>query len=123
MNTVLKNFTDAFDMHPFTDRANSLGTRKTFSLYGRLTTDLSTCKKFLLPNTKVRIKLIRARSNFYMLSDNPNLSLKMVDYSLFSRRILVAEPNHRYLQWNLEIEPAQCNYMKTTARTFIIPSH
>ena len=53
MKTVLKNFTDAFDMHPFTDRANSLGTRKTFSLYGRLTTDLSTCKKILLPNTKV----------------------------------------------------------------------
>ena len=58
-----------------------------------------------------------------MLSDNPNLSLKIVDYSLFSRRSLVAEPNHRYLQWNLEIEPAQCNYMETTARMFIIPSH
>ena len=57
-----------------------------------------------------------------MLSDNPNVSLKIVDCSLFTRRILVAEPNHQYLQWNLEREPAQYNYMETIARTFIIPS-
>ena len=113
---------DAFDMYPFTDRANSLGTGITFSLYGRLAIDLFTCEKLLLPNTKVRIKLIRARPNFYMLSDNPNVSLKIVDCSLFTRRILVAEPNHQYLQWNLEREPAQYNYMETIARTFIIPS-
>ena len=55
---------DAFDMYPFTDRANSLGTRITFSFYGRLAIDLFTCEKLLLPNTKVRIKLIRARPNF-----------------------------------------------------------
>ena len=109
-------------MHPFTDRANSLGTVITFSLYGRLAIDLFTCEKLLLPNTKVRIKLIRARPNFYMLSDNPNIRLKTVDCSLFNRRILVAEPNHQYLQWNLEREPAQYKYMETIARTSIIPS-
>ena len=57
-----------------------------------------------------------------MLSDNPNVSLKIVVFLLFTRRILVAERNHQYLQWNLEIIPAQYNYMKTIARTFIIPS-
>ena len=113
---------DAFDMYPFTDKANSLGTGITFSLYGKLAIDLFTCEKLLLPNTKVRIKLIRARPNFYMLSDNPNVSLKIVDCSLFTRRVLVAEPNHQYLQWNLEREPAHYNYMETIARTFIIPS-
>ena len=113
---------DAFDMHPFTDRANSLGTGITFSLYGRLAIDLFTCEKLLLPNTKVRIKLNRARPNFYMLSDNSNVSLKIVDCSLFTRRILVAELNHQYLQLNLEREPAQYNYMETIARTFIIIS-
>ena len=54
-------YPDAFDMHPFTDRANSLGTGITFSLYERLAIDLFTCEKLLLPNTKVRIKPIRAR--------------------------------------------------------------
>ena len=113
---------EAFDMYPVTDRANSLGSGKTFSLYGRLAIHLFTCEKLLHPKTKVRIKLIRARPNFYMLSDNPNVILKIVDCSLFTRRVLVAEPNHQYLQWNLEREPAHYNYMETIARTFIIPS-
>ena len=113
-----QEFPDAFDMHPFTDRANSSGTGITFSFYGKFGIDLITCKKLLLPNTK----LIRAISNFKMLSDNPNVSLKIVDCSLFTRRILVAEPNHQNLKWNLEREPAQYNYMETIARTFIIPA-
>ena len=56
---------DAFDKHPFTDRANSLGTGITFSLYGKVGIDIFTCKKLLLPNTKVGIKLIRAISKFF----------------------------------------------------------
>ena len=117
-----EEYPDAFDMHPFTDRAKSLGTGITFSLYGRLAIDLFICEKLLQQNTKVRIKLVRAGPNFSMLSDNPNVSLKIVDCSLFTRRILVAEPNHQYLQWNLEREPAQYNYIETIARTFIILS-
>ena len=57
-----------------------------------------------------------------MLSDNPNVSQKIVDCSLFTRRILLAEPKHQYLQWNLERESAHYNYMEDIARTFIIPS-
>ena len=34
----------------------------------------------------------------------------------------MAELNHRFLQWNLEREPAHYNYMEIIARTFIIPS-
>ena len=71
-----EEYPKAFDMYPFTDRANSLGSRIYFSLYGRLAIDLFTCETLLLPKTKVRIKLIRAIPNFYMLSDNPNVSLK-----------------------------------------------
>ena len=93
-----ENFPNAFDMHPFTDRAIYLRTLIIFSLSGRLTIDLYTCEKLLLPNTKVRMELIRARPNFYMESDNPNVSLKIVDCSLFTRRNLVAEANHQYLQ-------------------------
>ena len=118
-----EEYPEAFDMYPFTDRANFLGSGITFSLYGRLAIDLFTCEKLLLPKTKVRNKLIRARPNSYMLTDNPNVTLKIVDCSLFTRRILVAEPNHQYLQWNLEREPlAHSNYMETIARTFIISS-
>ena len=73
-----EEYPDAFDMHPFTDRATSLGTGITFSLYVRLAIDLLTCEKFLLPSTKVRIKLIRARPNSYILSDNLMIYLMIV---------------------------------------------
>ena len=81
-----EEYQETFDMYPFTDRANSLGSEMTFSIYGRLAIDLFTCEKLILPKTKNRIKLIRARPNFHMLSDNPNVSLKIVDCSLFTKK-------------------------------------
>ena len=60
-----EEFPDAFDMHPFTDSDFSLGTGIAFSLYGRLAIDLFTCRKLLLPNTKVRLKLIRVGLCFF----------------------------------------------------------
>ena len=68
-------------MYPFTDRANFLRSGITSSLNGKLAIDLFTCEKILLPKTKVRIKLIRARPNFYMLPDKPKICLKTVDCS------------------------------------------
>ena len=95
---TFEEYTEAFDMYPFTDRANSLGSGITFSIYGRLALGLFSWENLILPKTKVRIKLIPARPNFYRLSVNPNFSLKIVDCSLFTRKILLAEPNHQYLQ-------------------------
>ena len=66
-----------------------------YSLYGRPANDLFTCEKILIPKTKNRNKLIRSRPNFYMQSDNPNVSLKTVDCSQFTRAILLDEPNHQ----------------------------
>ena len=57
-----------------------------------------------------------------MLSYNRITSLKIFVCSLFTRRILAAEPNHQYLKSKLEGEPAEYNYMETIASTFIIPS-
>ena len=59
-----EEYPGAFDMYPFTDRANFSGSGITFSLSGRLTIDFFTCEKLLLAKTKARIKLIGARPNF-----------------------------------------------------------
>ena len=64
-------------MHPFTDRAKSLGAGITFLTQWRLVIDLFSCKNLMLSKTKVSIKLIRARPNLYMLSDIPNVSPKV----------------------------------------------
>ena len=69
-----------------------------FSLCGRLAIDLVAMKFFLPPNDAVRIEPNRARPNFYKMSDNPNVSLKIVDCSLYTRSLLIAEPNHQNLQ-------------------------
>ena len=72
---------EVFDMYPFTDRVNSLGSGIIFSIYGVLAIDLFTCEN-LLPKTKVRINYIRTGPKFYMLSAYPNVILKIIDCSL-----------------------------------------
>ena len=57
-------------------------------------TFLST-SELLYPNKKVRQRLIRARPNFYMISDNPNVSLGIVDCSLYTRRIALKDDYHK----------------------------
>ena len=57
----------------FTIKRKLYSTPDGFMLYGMLGIDFLTTSELLYPNMKVRIRLIRARSNFYMLSENPML--------------------------------------------------
>ena len=67
----------------FTRRMNMLSTPDGFMLYGKLGVDLFSTSELLYPNMKSRLRLIRARPNFYMISDNPNVSLGIVDCSFY----------------------------------------
>ena len=68
---------------------------KTFSrpdglmLYSKMGVDFFTTSELLYPNMKVRIRLNKARHNFYMISDNLNVSLGIVGCSLYNRRVIV----------------------------------
>ena len=63
---------------PFFSRRMKMFSRPDgFMLYGKLGVDFFTTSELLYPNMKVRIRLIRARPNFYMISDNPNVSLEL----------------------------------------------
>ena len=66
-------------------------------------------QKMYYQKPKFEVKKSRARPNSYRLSNSPNLSLKINDRSLFSRRNFVALPNLQFLQWNLEKEHAHYN--------------
>ena len=90
--------------------------------YGKLPNDLFQCENLLLPNTKVRLKLIRARPNFYLISYNPHVSLKVLDCSLFTRRVVVIEVYHQTIKYLLTHQAAGYNFMEINPRTFIIPS-
>ena len=110
-----------FEKGLFIDREEELLLKNGTTFYGKLAI-LFQCEKLLLPNTKVRLKLIRARPNFYIISYNPHVHLKVFDCSLFTRRVVVNEVYCQTIKYQLTHQPACYNFMETTARTFIIPS-
>ena len=69
---------------------------------------------------KIRLRLIRARLYFYMISDNPNVSLGIVDCSLYTRRIALKDVYHKKRMDMLAYTPVEFNYLETLAKTFII---
>ena len=89
---------------------------------GKLGVHFFTTSELLYPNMKVRIRLIRARPNFYMISDNPNVSLGIVDCTLYTRRVGLKEDYRRKRVYMLAYAPVEYNYMETLANSFIIPS-
>ena len=66
----------------FTRRMKLLSRPDSFMLYGKLGMDFFSTSELLYPNMKIRLRLIRARPNSYMISDNPNNSHGIVDCSL-----------------------------------------
>ena len=66
-----------------------------FMLYGRMGIDFFSTSELLYANMKIRLRLIRARPNFYMISDNPNVSLGIVDCSRYTRRIALKDDYHK----------------------------
>ena len=59
----------------FTWRMKLLSRPDGFMLYGKLGIYFFSTSELPYPNMKIRLRLIRARPNFYMISDNPNVSL------------------------------------------------
>ena len=93
-----------------------------FMLYGKLGVDFFSNSELLYPKMKVRLRLMRARPNFYMISDNLNVSLGIVEFSLYTRRIALRDDYHKKRMDMLAYTPLQFNYLETLAKTFIIPA-
>ena len=62
---------------------------------------------------KIRLRRIRARPNFYMISDNPNVSLGIVDCSLYTRRIALKDDYHKKRMDMLAYTPVEFNSLET----------
>ena len=57
-----------------------------------------------------------------MISGNHNLSLGIVDCSLYTRRVMLKENYHKKRMSQLAYAPVEYNYKETLAKTFIIPA-
>ena len=93
-----------------------------FMLYGNLGIDFLSTSELLYPNMKIKLRLIRARPSFYMISDNPIVSLGIVDCSLYTRCIALKNDYHKKRMDMLAYAPVEYNYLETLAKTFIIPA-
>ena len=106
----------------FTRRMILLSRPDGFMLYGKLGIDFFQTFELLYPNIIIILRLIGARPNFYMISDNPNVSLGIVDCSLYTRRIALKDDYHKKRMDMLIYAPVECNYLVTSAKTFILPA-
>ena len=57
-----------------------------------------------------------------MISDNPKVSLGIVDCSLYTRRIALKDDYHKKRMDMLAYALVEYNYLETLAKTFIIPA-
>ena len=106
----------------FTRRMKIFSRPDGFMLYDKLRVDFFSTSELLYPKMKIRLRLIRARPNFYMISDNPNVSYGIFDYSLYTRRIALKDDYHKKRIDMLAYVPVEYNYLETLAKTFIIPA-
>ena len=89
-------------------------------LYGILGVDFFSTSELLYPNMTNRLQLIRDRPNFYMITDNPNVNLGIVDCPLHIRRIALKDDHHLKRMNMLAYTPVEFNSLETLAKTFII---
>ena len=106
----------------FTRRMKLLSRPDGFMLYGKLGMDFFSTSELLYANTKNRLRLIRARPNFNMISDNPKVRLGIVDCSLYTRRIALKDDYHKKRMDLLAYALVEYSYLETLAKTFIIPA-
>ena len=71
---------------------------------------------------KERITLFRAPRDFYMIGENPNVSLGTVDCSLYTRRVMLKEDYHKKRMPQLAYAPVEYNHMETLLKTYIVPA-
>ena len=93
-----------------------------FMLYGKLGIDFYPPLELLYPDKKNGLRLIRGRPYFYMISENPIVSLGYVDCSLYARRIALKDDYHKKRIDMLTYVPVEYNYLETLAKTISLPA-
>ena len=66
-----------------------------FMLYDKLVIDFFSIFVLLYQNMNLRLGLIRSRPKFYMINNNPNFNLGIVNCSLQTRHIAMKDKYHR----------------------------
>ena len=114
-------FMDAPLFEPlFTKRVNLLDRFKGFLLNDKLGFDYFSTSELLYPKMRVRLRIIRARPHFFIISDSPNVSFEIIDCSPYNRRIALKDDYHEERMDKLAYTPMEYKFLETLAKTFIM---
>ena len=105
----------------FTRRVKVLNNSNGMMLYDQLRVDLFSASASLYPNMKSKLRLIRPRPNFYVISGNPNVNLGIVQCSLHTRRIALEDDCDKKIGM-LAHTNVDYNYLEILSKIFIIPA-
>ena len=106
----------------FTRRMKLLSRPNGLMLFGKLGIDFFSTSELLYPNMKIKLRLIRGRPSFYIISDNPNVSLGKMDCSLYTHRSALKDDYHKKRIDKLAYAPVEYKYLEILAKTFVIPA-
>ena len=116
LNKILRILVTPYLIPFFTRRMKSLSWPDGFMLYGKLVIDFFSFSLLPYPNMKIRLHLIRARPNFYKISDNPNVSLGIVVCSVYTHRIALKDDSHKKRMDMLAYAPVEYKYWETLTK-------
>ena len=118
----LDEFMEASLSETSTRRKKVFSRHDGFLLYGRLEVDLLSISELIYSNMKIRLRIVRARPNVYVFSENPNLSLGIVDCSFHTRRIALKNNYHEKRLDTLACTPLEFKNVETFPKIFNIPA-
>ena len=79
----------------FAAKAKLLSRPDFFLLFGKLEFEPFSTSEFLKPVMKIKLGLMRARPNLYMISNKPDVSFVTIDCWLVTRRMLLKDVYHK----------------------------
>ena len=93
-----------------------------FMFSGKLRVDFFSTSELLFPFRNIKLRLIRARPYFDMISDNPDFSLGIVECSIYTRRVALKDDYHMKRMYMFEYTPAKFSYLESLEKIPIIPA-
>ena len=91
-------------------------------LFAKLGVNFFSASEFLNPSMKNRLRLNRARPNFYKTNENHKVSFGIVDCSVYTRRIGLKDVDHKKILDMLGYTSVKFNYLETLVKSFMIPA-
>ena len=106
----------------FTRRMEWMSRHDGFVLHDKLGFDCFSTSEMQYPSLKVKLELIRARTKFYLITDNQNIILRIFEYLPYTPRVALTDYYHKKRADILAKTFVEYNYLEPVAKTFILPA-